>query len=427
VHEAAYALIPEAERPAAHLRVGRTLAARTPAAELTESIFEIVNQLDRGAASIDSVDERERIAELNLVAGRRAKLATAHASAATYLAAGRAMLGEDAWERRHRLTFDLELHLAECEFLTGDLTAAGARLDRLAARADSLADRAAVTWLQATLWSAEGRHDRAVTVGLDFLRLTGVDWSPHPSREEVQKEYERLLQRLGNRPIESTLDLPAMTDPDRRVVLDALTAVLPPAVFTDENLNCLLLCRMVNISLEHGNIDGTGRRKLTDDGLQNAGVTFNPDGRRVVFSSRRGGHQNLWELRLDGGPPVQLTFGEGPDASPDIAPDGRSIIFDNDVTNTPIVAYGRDGSRRLLTRRTEDTETIAFAPQRARRDHAPFRHRLRRGRVGPDGRRADPRRGRKGSVHARRCGGHFQSGPACPGDSSRRRCSPPSR
>src|SRR5882762_7004850 len=88
VQEAAYALIPEGERAAAHLRIGRALASRTAAAELEEHIFEIVNQLDRGSALIDLREERERVAELNLIAGKRAKTSTAYASALNYLAAG---------------------------------------------------------------------------------------------------------------------------------------------------------------------------------------------------------------------------------------------------------------------------------------------------------------------------------------------------
>ena len=50
IQEAAYALIPEAERVTAHLRIGRLLAARTPPEEIEEKIFDIVNHFDRGAA-----------------------------------------------------------------------------------------------------------------------------------------------------------------------------------------------------------------------------------------------------------------------------------------------------------------------------------------------------------------------------------------
>ena len=129
VQEAAYSLIPADLRAAAHLRIGRLLAAHTPPEKREEAIFEIVNQLNRGAALITARDEREQLAELNLIAGKRAKASTAYASALTYLVAGAALLAEDSWERRHELTFALELNRAECEFLTGALAEAEQRLD----------------------------------------------------------------------------------------------------------------------------------------------------------------------------------------------------------------------------------------------------------------------------------------------------------
>ena len=122
VQEAAYALIPEALRAEAHLRIGRLLAAQTPPDKREEAIFEIVGQLNRGAALITEQDEREQLAELNLIAGKRAKGSSAYASALTYLNAGAALLAEDVWERRHDLVFALELNRAECEFLIGQLS-----------------------------------------------------------------------------------------------------------------------------------------------------------------------------------------------------------------------------------------------------------------------------------------------------------------
>jgi len=52
----------------------------------------VVSQLNRGIGLVESQDEKERIAELNLLAGQRAKAATAYASALTYLAVGRGLL-----------------------------------------------------------------------------------------------------------------------------------------------------------------------------------------------------------------------------------------------------------------------------------------------------------------------------------------------
>jgi PAS domain S-box-containing protein len=257
VQEAAYSLIPERLRPEAHLRVGRLLAAHTPAEKREEAIFDIVNQLNRGTALITSQDEREQLAEFNLLAGRRAKASAAYASALTYFTAGAALLPEDSWERRHELTFALELHRAECEFLTGALAEAEQRLNVLSTRAASTVERATVVCARIDLYANVGQNSRAIGVGLDCLRNLGIHWSPHPTEEEARREYDRIWSQLGNWPIEELVDLPMMTDPASLATLDVLTKVFAAAKYTEANLACLVICRAVNLSIERGNSDGS--------------------------------------------------------------------------------------------------------------------------------------------------------------------------
>ena len=202
VQEAAYSLIPETLRAEAHLRIGRLLAAQTPPEKREEAIFEIVNQLNRGAALITQQEEREQLAELNLIAGKRAKASTAYASALTYLIAGAALLAEDCWERRHELIFALELNRAECEFLTGQLSVAEERLAALSNRATTTVEQAIVACLHMDVCTTLDQSDRAVAVCLDYLRHVGIEWSPHPTEEEVRREYERIWSLLGSRTIE---------------------------------------------------------------------------------------------------------------------------------------------------------------------------------------------------------------------------------
>jgi PAS domain S-box-containing protein len=257
VQEAAYSLIPEQLRAEAHLRIGRLLAAHTLAEKREEAIFEIVNQLNRGAALITSPDEREQLAEFNLIAGRRAKATTAHASALAYLSAGAALLREDSWERRHELTFALELNRAECEFLTGALVEAEQRLAALSNRAANTVERATVACLRADLYMTLDQSSRAIAVGLDYLRHLGIDWSPHPTEEEPRHEYERIWSQLGGRAIETLIDLPLMSDAASLATLDVLTKLVAPAFYTDGSLLALIACRAVNLSLERGNCDGS--------------------------------------------------------------------------------------------------------------------------------------------------------------------------
>ena len=257
IQEAAYSLIPEHSRAEAHLRIGRLLWAHTATEKREEVVFEIVNQLNRGAALITSQDEREQLAELNLIAGKRAKASTAYLSALNYLAAGAALLSDDCWDSKYHLIFPLELHRAECEFLTGQSAAAEERLTALSSRASNAVDLATVACLRADLYTTLDQSDRAVAVGLDYLRYLGVEWSPHPTEEEARREYEGIWSQLGSRAIEQLIELPLMIDPVSLATMDVLTKVLPPAWFTDANLGSLAICRAVNLSLEHGNSDGS--------------------------------------------------------------------------------------------------------------------------------------------------------------------------
>ena len=257
VQEAAYSLIPQELRADAHLRVGRLLLEHTPPEKREERIFEIVNQLNRGTSLITSRDEREQLAGLNLLAGKRAKASTAYASALNYLIAGSAALADNSWERRHELTFELELHRSECEFLNGQLSSAEERLAALSPRARNTAELATVACLRMQVYTTLDQSDRAITICLDYVRHLGVEWSRQPTDGEVQQEYERIWSQVGIRQIEDLIDLPVMTNPDVLVVLDVLAEALTPILFCDQALSSLVICRMVNLSLEHGNSDAS--------------------------------------------------------------------------------------------------------------------------------------------------------------------------
>ena len=255
IQEAAYSLIPEGLRAEAHLRIGRLLAAQTPPEKLEETIFDIVHQLNRGAPLIASREEREQLAEFNLRAGQRARSSAAYVSALTYFNAGVALLPENSWERRHELIFALECKRAECEFLTGQLAVAEERLVVLSNRAATTIEQAVVACLRIDVCTALNQGSRAVAICLNYLRHVGIEWSPHPEDEEVQREYKRIWSLLGGRAIEYLVDLPRMEDPASLATVDVLSKALPPAVFTDANLAALMTCKAVSLSLERGNSD----------------------------------------------------------------------------------------------------------------------------------------------------------------------------
>ncbi|HTA64852.1 MAG TPA: AAA family ATPase, partial [Xanthomonadaceae bacterium] len=252
IQQAAYLLIPEAHRAEVHLRIGRVLLASLTADELAEHLFDIANQFNRGDARLVDRDEKAQVATIDLRAGRKAKASAAYASACVYFAAGMALLDEMDWGSQHTLMFSLWLERAECEFLTGNFDLAERLIVELLGRGASKVDEAAAYHLKVQLHIVKGEYPQAVASALTCLRLFSIDIPADPTWEQVQAEYETIWQTLSGRPIESLIDLPLMTDPELQAVMRVLSATNPPAYFTNFPLCCLLRCRMVNVSLQHG-------------------------------------------------------------------------------------------------------------------------------------------------------------------------------
>jgi predicted ATPase/signal transduction histidine kinase len=289
IQEAAYALIPETERAAMHLRIGRLFVSRTAPDEIAEKVFEIVNQFNRAASLITALDERRRVAELNLAAGRRAKISEAYASALNYLAASEALLREDGWHQDHALAFAVALNRAECEFRIGRLAEADHRLSMLSKRAANLIQESAVACLRVALYMTQTQFDQAVEVCLEYLQRVGVKWSPHPAKDDVGREYTKIWRQVGARAIEQLVDLPLTNDPVCRATLDVLSVFATPAWYIDENLHDLVVAHMANLSLEYGNSDGScyayallGRVLGSSLGQYQAGYQFGKLGVHLV-------------------------------------------------------------------------------------------------------------------------------------------------
>jgi len=166
-------------------------------------------------------------------------------------------LADEAWERRHDLIFQLELHRAECEFLTGESAMAAERVEMLRLRAAGTLESASATCLGMDIYMTLGQVDLAVSICLDYMRSVDIDWPLHPTEEEVRGEYERIWQQLGSRPIEKIIDFPLMSDLASIATLDVLTKVSVPVWFANRNLYALVICRAVSLSIMQGNNDGS--------------------------------------------------------------------------------------------------------------------------------------------------------------------------
>jgi predicted ATPase/signal transduction histidine kinase/tRNA A-37 threonylcarbamoyl transferase component Bud32 len=249
VQQAALSRIPPEERPDLHLAIGRRLLAEL---DSEERLFEVVQHLNEGAARMEAPAEREALARLDLAAGRKAKASSAYRSASEYLAAGEALLPADAFTSHYELAFALAFEHAQCAWLAGSADA-GALFLRLLPEARTDTDRASVRRLLVELHTSRVEGETAIQHGLQGLRLLGMELPAHPDAEQVSQALRGVWDAMAGRPIASLLELPPMADASKQEALALLAAILSPALFTDEKLFLLVTCKMVELSIRHGN------------------------------------------------------------------------------------------------------------------------------------------------------------------------------
>ena len=192
------------------------------------------------------------MAGLNLRAGIKAKASAAYDSACIYLSSGMELMDSNPWERRYDLAFRLWLERTESEYLNGRFDEAEGLIAELLNRARSKVDKVAAYRLRILLQLMKAEYRQAIDSGLECFRLFGIEMPAHPTREDVRVEYERICQKLGNRSIESLIDLPLMTDPEMQAAMGILSVIAAAAFNTDINLMYLFFCQMVNTSLKYG-------------------------------------------------------------------------------------------------------------------------------------------------------------------------------
>jgi predicted ATPase/class 3 adenylate cyclase len=273
VQQAAYALMKREERAAVHLRIGRLLRRRftSDRAIPGKQIFEVVDHLNMGIDLLEPASEREDLARLNLMAGRGAKGAAAYQVARSYFSIGVALVSEGTAKARDNLAFDLQLELAESEYLSGSIETADALCDMLLRQATSDRQRELVYVVKITLYTSLSRYREAVQIGVEAGRTLGVRLPGTPGRAAIVQEFIKAKWRLRGRRLGDLGALPPMTDERQLSIMALLTTLVAPAFLSNEAFAIVISLKMFNASLKYGLSSATPYAYMVY-GVVNAGL-----------------------------------------------------------------------------------------------------------------------------------------------------------
>ncbi|MEG4212923.1 AAA family ATPase [Microcoleus sp. S13_B4] len=242
VQQAAYSLITESDRKSTHLSIGKLLLQNTSPEDRKENIFALVNQLNFSTDLIVGQVEKDELAFLNLIAGQKAKAATAYEAAARYLNIGLELLAANSWQSQYELTLNIHVEAVETEFLNTNFKHSELLADAVLKEAKTLLDKVKVYELKIQSYVAQNQLIKAIDTGWEILEMLGV--SPK-------------LLVAGNASVKlpSLTDLenvPEMNAPDKLAAMRLLMTISAPASIAKPEMVLQIVLTQINLCLENG-------------------------------------------------------------------------------------------------------------------------------------------------------------------------------
>ena len=253
VQQAAYSLIPEAEKPATHLKIGQLLLQGTSSEDQEEQRFSIVNQLNKGRELLVEKGDRLQLAQLNLQAGRKAKAATAYTTALDYLKTGIQLLPDLPWKTQYNLTLALLIGAAEAAYLQAEFAEMEQLGQEVLENAASFLDQVPIFKIKILAFMAQNQPLRSVQTALETLAHLGVTIPESPTPEHLQHVLAETQSLCERKSFEKLVNLPVMTDPYKQEAVEILGLVIPPTSIAQPSLFPLIICQQLLLSIQYGN------------------------------------------------------------------------------------------------------------------------------------------------------------------------------
>jgi predicted ATPase/signal transduction histidine kinase len=255
VQQAAYSLIPDDQKQATHLNIGQLIRSSTAEADLeTNTIFEIVGHLNISSDLITQTDQKIDLAQLNLIAGNKAKAANAYEPALTYCRTGLALLEDlGGWQNQTSLMLALHEGAAAAAYLCGDFAQMEQWVSAILAQNLEHLDRVKTYEIQIQAHSTQGQFSEAIAIAQNALKQFNIHLPKQPTPADIVPAMQDIAALLNGRTAHDLLDLPVMTDAVSLASMQLLSSISPASYISAPLLFPFVVLAQVKLSIQSGN------------------------------------------------------------------------------------------------------------------------------------------------------------------------------
>lgn len=252
IQQSAYSLIPEADKAATHLKIGRLLLQNTPGEKESAQLFDIADHYNQGLSLIEA-EEKMLLLELNRKAALRAKNGSAFQHARTYIEMAISLLPATAWDSEYPLTLELHTLAAEICFLCSDVPAMETYIQQITAQAQDPRDTVKAQEIRVQGYISQNRLRESLATGLELLKQFNINFPRNPVLAHAIFDLVRTKLVMGLRKPADLIDLPIMQPGRDLEAISVLFEVLPSAYWVNANLMLMIVFKMMRMSLLKGN------------------------------------------------------------------------------------------------------------------------------------------------------------------------------
>ncbi|MBF0240661.1 MAG: serine/threonine-protein kinase PknK, partial [SAR324 cluster bacterium] len=252
VQKAAYEMISDEDRKPIHLNIGRVLLKSLSQEELEEKLFYVTSQLNMGKNLIESQEEKNKLAELNLLSAQKARLSTAYGPAAGHARIGIELLSANCWIENYPLTLGLYGEAVDTSNLTRKFDKMNTYADIVLKNAKTSLDKVRVYEARLQSLVSQNKIHDGVRVALEALKMLGIKLPSRPNQLQVALRLLPMLIRVLPISLAKFESMPMMKNPVALAATRIIAQSVSSAYIVSANLFAIMLLKVDSLSLKHG-------------------------------------------------------------------------------------------------------------------------------------------------------------------------------
>jgi len=249
--EAAYSLIPDDEKPAFHLNIGRTLRSQLHPLYIKKHFSTILNQIRFGIGLMEN-DEKEEVAFLCLRASRKAGKRSSFASGSEYAEIGLQLLSNRSWRDQYSLTLDLHNSATELAYCTGKHERVHELVKSILGNARTSDDKLHAHLCKIVSLQAIQQTGAAISYCIEVLRRCGQPFPRTPKKGRILLDLFKTRRKLSQLTDDDIMNLPPLDDPKISSVMVFIHQLFPLVQAEQFEYSPIIAFRLVHLTLKHG-------------------------------------------------------------------------------------------------------------------------------------------------------------------------------